>query len=100
MAEDDALYLRDTIATLRPYELDGAWAPKLAKIRVVKAQIEEGLDPKAKKPALLVQIDEALARIQSGQYGQCVACSSEIAEDRLRTESPWITRCPPCRGKK
>jgi hypothetical protein len=99
MAEEDPFYVRDTIAQLRPYPEDGPWAPRLAKMRLLLAEM--GDEAKAgQKPSLLVQIEEAVARIHAGTYGHCASCGRRIVEDRVRTEAPWITRCNACRVKK
>ena len=42
------------------------------------------------------QVDEALGRLQRGEYGRCRACSAEIAIERLRA-LPHATRCVPCK---
>lgn len=44
---------------------------------------------------MLVRIDEALARLKQGVYGDCVACGEEIAERRLRA-LPFALRCRDC----
>jgi RNA polymerase-binding transcription factor DksA len=98
MAEDDPFYVRDTIAQLRPYPVDGPWAPRLAKMRLLLAEMSDE-STAAKKPALLVQIEEAVSRIHAGTYDHCSSCGRRIVEDRVRTEAPWITRCPACRVK-
>ena len=41
------------------------------------------------------RIDEALARLDAGRYGACVACGRGIAERRLRA-LPFAVRCQPC----
>ncbi len=101
-AEEDPFYVRDTIAMLRPYPEDGPWAPRLAKMRILKAQMEENAGPadKDKKPALLVSIDEAVQRIHAGTYEFCSVCGKRIEDDRVRIEAPWITRCGEHRVKK
>src|SRR4051812_41423263 len=101
MAEDDPFYVRDTIAMLRPYPEDGPWAVRVSKMRILKAQIEENAGPAAadKKPALLQMIDEAVERICAGTYEFCAVCGRKIDDDRVRVESPWITRCSEHRGK-
>src|SRR5581483_5847143 len=43
MPEEDPFYVRDTIAMLRPYQQDGPWADRMAKMRIMKAQIEENV---------------------------------------------------------
>lgn len=103
MSEFDPFYVRDTVAMLRPYHEDGPWAPRLAKIRILKAQIEENVPEKdraARKPVLLAAIDEAVARILDGTYDHCASCGRLIHDDRARIEAPWITRCTTCRVKK
>lgn len=98
-AEEDPFYVRDTIAMLRPYPADGPWAPRIAKMRILKAQIEENIAAD-KKPALLGQIEEAVARIHAGTYEFCAVCGRRIEDDRVRVEAPWITRCVEHRVKK
>jgi DnaK suppressor protein len=43
----------------------------------------------------LLQIDDALARIESGTYGQCVNCGSPMIEKRL-VAVPWTPYCLAC----
>jgi DnaK suppressor protein len=43
----------------------------------------------------LVQIDEALARITEGTYGNCMNCAQPMAEKRL-TAVPWAPHCVDC----
>jgi len=43
----------------------------------------------------LVLIDEALARIRSGDYGRCQQCGEEIAPRRLEA-APWARHCVRC----
>lgn len=47
----------------------------------------------------LTRIDEALARIDEGQYGSCRACGDEIAERRLRA-LPFAVRCQACEERR
>jgi DnaK suppressor protein len=47
----------------------------------------------------LVRIDEALVRLGDGDYGECVACGAEIAEQRLRV-LPFAIRCLACEGTR
>jgi DnaK suppressor protein len=44
----------------------------------------------------LVQIDEALKRIEEGGYGECDNCMDEIGEDRLRV-MPFAKLCLSCK---
>ncbi len=44
---------------------------------------------------LLRAIDEALERIENGNYGKCERCGQQIAEERLEA-IPHATRCIDC----
>jgi DnaK suppressor protein len=44
---------------------------------------------------VLLQIDEALNRIDDGAYGFCVNCGSPISEKRLAAV-PWTPHCVDC----
>ena len=43
----------------------------------------------------LRRIDEALVRLDAGQYGSCTACDGDISEPRLRA-LPFAVRCHVC----
>ncbi len=45
--------------------------------------------------AKLRQIDESLARIDDGDYGNCLGCGEPIPEKRL-SAIPWARYCIPC----
>jgi DnaK suppressor protein len=47
---------------------------------------------------VLVQIDEALRRIEAGIFGECERCSEAIAEARLRA-NPSTTLCIDCKAE-
>jgi len=44
---------------------------------------------------ILIEIDGALQRMDSGTYGSCAHCSIEIAKARLRA-LPWAKYCIDC----
>jgi DnaK suppressor protein len=44
---------------------------------------------------LLQLIDEALARIESGRYGECQHCGGPMQPKRLDAV-PWARHCVPC----
>ncbi len=44
---------------------------------------------------LLEMIDEALVRIESGDYGECVNCGEPVQEKRLEAV-PWARYCLKC----
>jgi hypothetical protein len=43
----------------------------------------------------LVEVHEALDRIDSGTWGRCDGCADPIGRDRLEA-APWERRCAPC----
>ena len=92
---DDPYYVRDTISQLRTKPEEGAWAGRLAKLRLLKAEIEEHSG--GAKPALLQAIEVAFDRIRRGVYHLCAKCGRRIFEDRVRIEGPWIVTCTDCR---
>lgn len=47
----------------------------------------------------LARIDEALLRLDGGQYGSCRDCGSEIAERRLQA-LPFAVRCQACEARR
>ena len=51
------------------------------------------LDGRAK--AEIEAIDQALVRIDSGQYGRCATCGKDIPPSRLEV-SPAVTMCVAC----
>lgn len=44
---------------------------------------------------MLIEIDDALSRLDSGTYGACAHCSIEITKARLRAV-PWAKYCIDC----
>jgi DnaK suppressor protein len=44
---------------------------------------------------LLKLIDEALDRIEDGEYGKCVRCGNPVPDKRLEAV-PWARHCLPC----
>ena len=51
------------------------------------------------KSETLNKVDDALARLESGTYGNCYECGEEIAEKRLRA-LPFAVRCKECEEQK
>jgi DnaK suppressor protein len=45
----------------------------------------------------LVRIDQALKRLDDGEYGYCLSCGEEIPEKRLEID-PTATHCVACKG--
>ena len=47
------------------------------------------------KAEALGRLDEAIGRIEAGEYGDCLVCHVEISEQRLRA-LPFAVRCTRC----
>ena len=47
----------------------------------------------------VIRIDEALVRLDAGEYGSCFECAGEIAERRLRA-LPFAVRCLACEERR
>jgi DnaK suppressor protein len=50
---------------------------------------------KAQDRGLLVQVEAALSRIESGTFGECINCEQEINLNRLNAV-PWSRYCITC----
>jgi DnaK suppressor protein len=48
---------------------------------------------------LLQQVDDALARIDSGRYGVCASCEETLNQKRLQAV-PWAILCISCQEKQ
>jgi len=48
---------------------------------------------------VLQKVDEALARLDTGGYGQCLECGAEINRKRLEAV-PWASHCIVCQEKR
>ncbi len=48
---------------------------------------------------LLQLVDEALNRIEQGNYGECVHCGGPVEIKRLEAV-PWARHCIPCQEKQ
>ncbi|MGE0725920.1 MAG: TraR/DksA family transcriptional regulator [Alphaproteobacteria bacterium] len=55
------------------------------------------LEAECRRQIIIHRIDAALARIDSGEYGYCLACSGPIEPDRLERE-PTVATCLGCAG--
>jgi DnaK suppressor protein len=53
---------------------------------------------KNRERGVLKQIDEALRRIESGEFGKCEQCEEEISEARIKA-FPFTTLCIDCKAE-
>ncbi len=47
----------------------------------------------------LIKIDEALHRLEAGEFGRCAVCGDEISEQRL-SALPFALRCTECESAR
>ena len=86
---------------MRDVREEGAWGGKLNEVldavESSEADIQEEIEFALiqMKSETLNKINDALARLERGDYGFCFDCAEEIAEKRLRA-LPFAVRCKPC----
>lgn len=83
--------------TSKPVELDQTTQGRLSRMDAMQQQ-EMALATKRRREQLLIGIEQAFRRIESGDYGYCVKCDEDIAEKRLKLD-PVVLTCVKCAGK-
>jgi len=84
---------------------EGTWGGKLNEVldavESSEADIQEDLACALiqMKSETLNKINDALARLEQGDYGNCYDCGEEIAEKRLRA-LPFAVRCKDCEEQR
>ncbi|MBQ0725165.1 MAG: TraR/DksA C4-type zinc finger protein [Cycloclasticus sp.] len=81
-------------AVNEPIALDQARVGRLSRIDAMQEQ-QMSLETSRRRQQHLVQVDGALNRIQTDDFGFCYICGEQIDERRLLLE-PTATRCIPC----
>ena len=90
---------------MRGVRAEGAWGGKLTEVldavESSEADIQEDIEFALiqMKSETLSKINDALARLDHGDYGNCFECGEEIAEKRLRA-LPFAVRCKNCEEAK
>ena len=90
---------------MRGVRAEGAWGGKLTDVldavESSEADIQEDIEFALiqMKSETLNKINDALARLDHGDYGNCFECGEEIAEKRLRA-LPFAVRCKACEEAK
>ena len=74
---------------------DGVVEPEEEAVDLQETDVEQAILDNEK--ALLVEVQQALARIDNGTYGICSNCGQPIPEERLEA-IPWATLCVTCEG--
>src|SRR5207244_2559743 len=87
---------------MRDVRAEGSWGGQklnevLDAVESSEADIQEDLEFALiqMKSETLNKINDALVRLEQGQYGNCFECGDEIGEKRLRA-LPFAVRCKDC----
>jgi RNA polymerase-binding transcription factor len=86
---------------MRDVREEGAWGGKMNEVldavESSEADIQEDIEFALiqMKSETLNKINDALVRLEHGNYGYCFDCGEEIAEKRLRA-LPFAVRCKDC----
>jgi RNA polymerase-binding transcription factor len=86
---------------MRDVRAEGSWSSKqnevLDAVESSEADIQDEIEFALiqMKSETLNKINDALARLEQGDYGNCFECGEEIAEKRLRA-LPFAVRCKEC----
>jgi DnaK suppressor protein len=86
---------------MRDVREEGTWGGKLNEVldavESSEADIQDDIEFALiqMKSETLNKINDALARLEHGNYGDCFDCGEEIAEKRLRA-LPFAVRCKDC----
>ena len=86
---------------MRGVREEGSWGGKLNEVvdavESAEADIQEDIEFALvqMKSETLNKINDALARLEQGNYGNCFDCGEEIGEKRLRA-LPFAVRCKDC----
>ena len=90
---------------MRGVREEGTWGGKMNEVldavESAEADIQEDLEFALvqMKSETLNKINDALARLEQGDYGNCYDCGEEIAEKRLRA-LPFAVRCKDCEEER
>ena len=86
---------------MRDVRAEGTWGGKQSEVfdavESSEADTQDDLEFALiqMKSETLNKINDALARLEQGSYGNCFECGDEIAEKRLRA-LPFAVRCKDC----
>jgi DnaK suppressor protein len=75
-------------------ELDQARVGRLSRMDAMQAQ-QMALETERRNRARLILVQQALDRIERGEYGDCLECGEPIDPRRLEAD-PTATRCIGC----
>lgn len=75
-------------------ELDQSRVGRLSRVDALQAQAMS-VEAERRRKLLLGRVDAALARIEEGEFGDCLRCGEPIAAGRLDVD-PTATLCIGC----
>ena len=90
---------------MRGVREEGTWGGKMNEVldavESAEADIQDDIEFALvqMKSETLNKVNDALVRLESGNYGNCFDCGEEIAEKRLRA-LPFAVRCKDCEEAK
>ena len=86
---------------MRDVRAEGSWGGKASEVFDAVESSEADIQDEIEfaliqmKSETLNKIEDALMRLEQGDYGNCFECGEEIAEKRLRA-LPFAVRCKDC----
>ena len=86
---------------MRDVRAEGTWGSKQSEVVDAVESSEADIQDEIEfaliqmKSETLNKINDALGRLEQGDYGNCFECGEEIAEKRLRA-LPFAVRCKDC----
>ena len=86
---------------VRAEGLSGKMSEVLDAVESSEADIQEDIEFALiqMKSETLTKVNDALSRLEHGNYGYCFECGEEIAEKRLRA-LPFAVRCKDCEAAR
>ena len=93
LAQEIDQYLRDSEDSAAAVEPDKALG-RLSRMEAMQDQ-QLVLEMRRRKKRQKLEVQNALARIDEGKYGNCVFCGKEISFDRLEA-FPEVQTCVSC----
>lgn len=81
----------------KPVALDQQSVGRLSRMDALQSQAMQ-LETERRRQISLLRIDTALARMDDGEFGFCIACGDEMDLRRLE-QDPSVTTCVQCARK-
>lgn len=95
LAKRESLFKQVTEAEMSSRERDSEATQDPADMAANAYAKELMISMSANDRRLLQLIDEALGRVEAGEYGECVSCGEPVQEKRLDAV-PWARHCLRC----